>query len=744
MNDGLNDLSALEQAFSADARAFAPLTRAYLQRNRLMEAMVVCRKGIKAIPDSVEGKLLLAQIYAEQGKVPKAIEEVQQLLESAPQNAEANFVLAGLQDKAGRFEEAIESYKKTLQADRHHDGARAALKAKGIDFNPGPSAEELAAAAQAEADARAAADRAALEAQQAAIAAQATQAMPAARGRSSSLPSMGAVSTPPVAAPVDPAFAQMYAQTTLMGYQGPEQKKRGNMGVTALLAAVLLLGVVGFVGGLAYHRRQQDQVKEFLVKAQALVRKDTTRGHKAALPELRSALKIDDGQDLAVSQYAYSMGVLADRGVMDLPEARDIITAAREAAEVAAKKAKDHPLSVAARMMAYRREGKLDEAAALGANIEAPLVQIELGRVYAAQGKISELIKLADGFKGSEDVRVLSFAADAYRRIGDGFKARKSVDESLKRELDHDPSRALRALLILEQDDVTNLAVALDDVQSLLDLGKDALGNRERGYATLGRALIAKRTRGGKEVDRDIEAARGMLGRDAEMPMFDAQQEIVAASAKPGATADDWKRAQELLEQAIKVDRFRLAPYLALVEVGARAKNFAVAEKAHADALQIFGDNLSLGLSHGQLQIAAGKTDEALASLDALSKKFDIAEVYRDMGKVYMKKEDLPKAVELLKKAAEKAGARSVGVQANVYTWLGRALYQGKSYAEAKEAYAQALRATPEFTSTYYWLGLTLAELDEGAAAKDALKRYIDAEPTGAYVEKAKAKLADM
>ena len=47
------ELSALEHAFAADpaSDAYRPLTEAYLAMGRFMEAMVVCKKGVKAHPD---------------------------------------------------------------------------------------------------------------------------------------------------------------------------------------------------------------------------------------------------------------------------------------------------------------------------------------------------------------------------------------------------------------------------------------------------------------------------------------------------------------------------------------------------------------------------------------------------------------------------------------------------------------------------------------------------------------------
>ena len=69
------EISALEHAFASDptSDAYRPLTEAYLSASRFMEAMVVCKKGVKAHPDDPAAKVLLARVYAEQGKDRKAL-----------------------------------------------------------------------------------------------------------------------------------------------------------------------------------------------------------------------------------------------------------------------------------------------------------------------------------------------------------------------------------------------------------------------------------------------------------------------------------------------------------------------------------------------------------------------------------------------------------------------------------------------------------------------------------------------
>ena len=66
-----------------------------------MEAMVVCKKGVKAHPDRPDPRLLLARVYAEQGKDKKALEELQGALGVAPTDRAVLRALAGVQLRSG-------------------------------------------------------------------------------------------------------------------------------------------------------------------------------------------------------------------------------------------------------------------------------------------------------------------------------------------------------------------------------------------------------------------------------------------------------------------------------------------------------------------------------------------------------------------------------------------------------------------------------------------------------------------
>ena len=112
------ELAALEHAFAADpsSEAYRPLTEAYLAMGRFMEAMVVCKKGVKAHPSDLVPRLLLARIYAAQGKDRKALEEIEGALAVRPADVEANRTAGLLYLKLGEKERGTAALRKAWQA----------------------------------------------------------------------------------------------------------------------------------------------------------------------------------------------------------------------------------------------------------------------------------------------------------------------------------------------------------------------------------------------------------------------------------------------------------------------------------------------------------------------------------------------------------------------------------------------------------------------------------------------------
>src|SRR6476620_4598486 len=100
------ELAKLESAFNSDpgSDAYRPLAEAYLAAGRFMEAMVVCKKGVKAHPGKPDARLLLARVYADQGKDKKALEELAPALQHWPGDNVVRRAAAQLQIKSGDCE----------------------------------------------------------------------------------------------------------------------------------------------------------------------------------------------------------------------------------------------------------------------------------------------------------------------------------------------------------------------------------------------------------------------------------------------------------------------------------------------------------------------------------------------------------------------------------------------------------------------------------------------------------------
>src|SRR5690606_15439834 len=143
----------------------------------------------------------------------------------------------------------------------------------------------------------------------------------------------------------------------------------------------------------------------------------------------------------------------------------------------------------------------------------APVLNVARGMYYRQNGKLQELEPILENLRNSAiDPNHLAWLGFAYRAVGDRTRARLAVDQAIKTKGDNDPARAQRALLILEQRDVGNIPIALDDLTTLQDLGKNSVGERQWGYMNLARGELSRFNEREQEYQRDITAARGTLG----------------------------------------------------------------------------------------------------------------------------------------------------------------------------------------------------------------------------------------
>ncbi len=145
------EITALEHAFASDptSDAYRPLAEAYLALGRFMEAMVVCKKGVKAHPDDPSPRVLLARVYADQGKDRKALEELQAVLQTWPAFAAANRLAGALHLKLGEKDAGIAALRRALDAAPGDAETLALLTKHGVAAAPPAPAPAPAARAPA-------------------------------------------------------------------------------------------------------------------------------------------------------------------------------------------------------------------------------------------------------------------------------------------------------------------------------------------------------------------------------------------------------------------------------------------------------------------------------------------------------------------------------------------------------------------------------------------------------------------
>src|SRR5512146_3037252 len=130
------ELAALEHAFATDpgSNAYRQLTEAYLGMGRFMEAMVVCRKGIKGHPTDPAPRVLLARIYAAQNRDAKALEELNEALKLARGDIPALRMLGALRLKAGDRDAGIAALRTAWEGAPDDAETLAAMKRYAVSF----------------------------------------------------------------------------------------------------------------------------------------------------------------------------------------------------------------------------------------------------------------------------------------------------------------------------------------------------------------------------------------------------------------------------------------------------------------------------------------------------------------------------------------------------------------------------------------------------------------------------------
>ncbi len=148
----------------------------------------------------------------------------------------------------------------------------------------------------------------------------------------------------------------------------------------------------------------------------------------------------------------------------------------------------------------------------------------------------------------------------------------------------------------------------------------------------------------------------------------------------------------------------------------------------------------NIGYAHAQKKEWA---QAEAAYRKAVEIKPDYAEAWTGLSNVLNQQGKADEALAASEKAAA-AGGGAGGGNANALYNQGVILWNQSKFAEAKDKFAEAVTADPNYAEAYYRLGMAHVNLGEMDAAVTAFEGYLKAAPDGPHAAEVKGFLAAM
>jgi tetratricopeptide (TPR) repeat protein len=711
------EIAALEHAFSADpsSGAWRSLTEAYLSVGRFMEAMVVCKKGVKARPDDPTARVLMAQVYAAQGKDKKALEELAEALRTHPDDVPANRMAGVLQLKLGEKEAGEAALRKAAELLPDDPETLEALRKWGVTPAPPrpppappPAPERARPAAPAMAPpvlSPAGAGRAAAPAAHPAPA-------PAAAGTTSTSTSTAAAAVRAATgtrhkAQRNEAYAEHLAEKfqteewQLRHRPPPRKTSRAAVIGTLLLATVLLGALGGWWAMSAYRKRRAVEIDRLLKQTRELLEKDAYASYKEAGQLCEKILERDPDSLGGRSYLAYVDAIRwGEHGEPEgfREEAKKQVALAKKlgqthshllAADAYLQYYGGDPKGAAEGLQRFLSGSEGGTSALLHGTLG--IIQMQVGDLDAARDSLILAQRYAPG-----DVRIVQHLAELYRRRGVGFELQawtlyEVVLQRLSR--DHVPSLLGQAQLLLERDQPD---AALKQADRVLGKGEGAL---PRENVSPRQEAVAHALRGGALFALKKEAEGAEEERKAEV-LNPTSPDIHDLIGRRKLRSGDFKGAQAAFEKAIQLDPVRVSFVTSL-----------------GDALR-----------------GAGEVDRAMEQYQRavdLSPKAVEARIAR--ARIWRERKDWPKALDELERAQKALGSSGTG------TGLSQLLAETAEVQEAsgakfelvRDLYLKALKADSASCPALFWLGQKAFEQKKAEDAKPLIGDYLRICPRG-------------
>ncbi|ATB49534.1 tetratricopeptide repeat protein [Corallococcus macrosporus] len=765
------ELAKLEHAFASDpsSAAYKPLAEAYLSMGRFMEAMVVCKKGVKAHPNAADPRLLLARVYAEQGKDKKALEEALGALQVQPDDKVALRMAGALQLKTGEAEPGKANLLKAYTADPGDPDTVTLLQQHKIEpprpAAPAPAAAPAAPAPAAPGPSATQQSAASLSSGAATAATEAPAPKPAA-----AKPAPAARAEAPRPAP-QPRRPQVVVEEVDEDEDDePVSRRRASSGgngskmVTLGLLVAIPLFAIGYGWYSANARQKSRELKKSLDAASELLKHDSFDSYKKAVEAADQALEVDSDSAVAHGYLAYAWAIRwGEHGGGDdaRRRAEEHLAAGKQSGDLSS-----HLIAAEALVQTYSGKGKealgqLEEKVkALDAQgRSSSLLYLTLGLIQMNAGDLDRGRDSLDRAQGlaPDDPRTYAGLGAVYRRLGQDSAAWRNYDSALRYEKDHPESLLGRSLLMLEQDS-PNFGLAHTMLKKLLESDPPP-SPRQLAAAHLARSLLISRVTTAMAdlkpdvqqklaeataVPQDKDKARAEMIKSEETGFsLDKQNpELHLIKGRRLLAEGNFDAAVEEIRKAIRMDASRAQFY---VELAKALMNKQGGEKEAADALQTalktMGDSPKLVVMLGNAYRRQGKLDDALAQYQRAVKdpKAKNPEARLAMGAIYRERSKWDLAQEQLEKASQEFLGQSDRA-AMALTELGR-VFQGKGdAAKADETYQRALNADEAYSPAYYFYATLLArDAKQGAKARMLAQEYLKRDPSGEHASAARS-----
>lgn len=750
------ELAKLEHAFATDpaSDAYRPLAEAYLGMGRFMEAMVVCKKGVKAHPADADPRVLLARVYADQGKDKKALEELAGALQVAPSNKAALRLTGSLQLKGGEVEAGKANLVKAWEADPDDEETLAAFAQFRLEAPrkaappPPPPPPEI------------------------------TQPTPAPVVSNGVAPAVAAQPRPPARpsapqsrstgqrAPVRRAYEEEPSAVSEISEIAPRRRpaKTGSgFGITLLLGFLVVFGLGGYWAYGQWRSRQIREVNRLLSLSADQFKADTFASYKKAAELAEQALNLDPKNVKALGYLAYAYAVRwGEHGGGQEASERAIKYLADGKAGMSPEDRSSHLFAAEGLVALYEGKGpaglkaledRIKEVDPEGRKasllfLTLGIMQLNLGMLDQAKESLEKAKNIA-----SDDPRVYAAYATLQRRRGLDFDALRNYEFALKYTRSSHPDSLLgRALLVLDQDNPDRgYLTAARDLKALIE-SEPPPSPRQLAIANMTRALLVSRVSNDlplytdKAFQKSLEEGTGVSADKAKAAAEIAKAESQADNDRGNPELEIirgkrlfWEKkfddAAAAIRRALAADGNRAHFHVELARVLlAKEGNEKEAEKALNTALGLVPGSSRLLTMLGTVLAREKRADEAIAAYEKAIRdpkakngeaRFGLARLYRD------EKKNVEKAIENFEAAAVGYNGDAPMV-ARSYDEAGL-LYEGRGTKDkADQAYKNALNAEPQYDDAYCHYAKFLSK---DPAMKDKAtgfaKKYLELSPKG-------------